>query len=87
MKQKMKFKKLQMEKALIDEKKHYYLWKDVYFNNLYDLFECFKFNFKEILSINKIDFSNIDLFNIFCEFIYDNSSQEINNWDLIQYEQ
>ena len=76
-----------MEKELIEENEHYYLWKDVYFNNLYDLFECFKYNFKEILSINKIDWSNIDLFNIFCEFIYDNSSQEINNWDLIQYEQ
>ena len=83
----MKFKKIQMEKELIEENEHYYLWKDVYFNNLYDLFECFKYNFKEILSINKIDWSNIDLFNIFCEFIYDNSSQEINNWDLIQYEQ
>lgn len=83
----MKFRKIQMEKELIEENEHYYLWKDVYFNNLYDLFECFKYNFKEILSINKIDWSNIDLFNIFCEFIYDNSSQEINNWDLIQYEQ
>ena len=83
----MKFRKIQMEKELIEENEHYYLWKEVYFNNLYDLFECFKYNFKEILSINKIDWSNIDLFNIFCEFIYDNSSQEINNWDLIQYEQ
>ena len=83
----MKFRKIQMEKELIEENEHYYLWKDVYFNNLYDLFECFKYNFKEILSINKIDWSNIDLFNIFCEFIYDNSSQEINNCDLIQYEQ
>ena len=63
---------------------HFRLWCKIYRHDLKILFNIFKREFKGAFAISK-DWNSFELFNLFCNHIYFESSKQIYSYDKRTY--